>query len=676
MKKQVDIIFQLFCEAVNYFPASSKTCEVLQTFAVIGSMFDLDVDNLSKNIYYKESPFFFSKAWRNLQYNASRLEFDFPLLAAYETGMDHSEMFTRGKAYTTYSIQLCVLDKLPREAGDIQGECASRTKEQIWLDTERMLLDAIYYLNDVVVIKLLPGGELMYLHQERLSVLISEGFTPGTHFEIENAKTNEFSKMLRQLNPTIQGQRFEGGKHELLGTYVNLRVRFDNCPDPVWDFTQPDFGSIPDRFEKFRQGIDLCPEIDLSEHVTEENGVYVLTNPLPDSQISWEIWNGEEWVPLLVDESEFTPTESGIYQLRVLNENCEFTYDFEKVCPDINLSNHVEYSDECTYFITIEDPDNPEQTNPLYRRIEGIPNSVQLKYTSRFKYQSTCEGIIETVDEEFIGESIRAQYNLGSANQIAAGGYFHHLKVRKYDPSDDSEEVITIPLAPGTAMLTGCAGTVNSVNLIYTGINGTVWRNAVIAAATNYLCSLGYIEGENFIIGQGSNLTQRTPHFRTKHLPESVWIGIRTSNESESDAISWTSNGTTNHISSSTSPQITVPNSILIRECPCGEVIRMQQFSGGASQDPNAWRDFTGTSQAIFSGTDQQQTCPINLYDFDPPECEGANWAWQYSFDGEQEYETVQEGGAFFEPLEQGYYRLQYTCENCVYYYPFQFFIP
>jgi hypothetical protein len=107
---------------------------------------------------------------------------------------------------------------------------------------------------------------------------------------------------------------------------------------------------------------------------------------------------------------------------------------------------------------------------------------------------------------------------------------------------------------------------------------------------------------------------------------------------------------------------------------PCGNVVRNERWNNSVSAPTWYTATLNSTTLALVI-TDTQQTCPINLYDFDPPECEGAEWFWQYSFDGVEEYETVQIGGTQFEPEEQGFYRILYICDGCEYIYEFTYFI-
>jgi hypothetical protein len=237
---------------------------------------------------------------------------------------------------------------------------------------------------------------------------------------------------------------------------------------------------------------------------------------------------------------------------------------------------------------------------------------------------------------------------------------------------------ITVPLAPLTATLTGCAGTVLVGDLTYNGSNSLAWRTAVRNVAVNYLCSLGYVENTNFIATAATALTD-SPAFRARKNPAGVWLGVRSGtglleNEYIIDRFG---DGSDIYISSSSSTSSFTPLNLDFTRTvasDCGNVVRTERWRNSQST-PN-WYTVNFTGSVLNSVlTNTEQTCPINLYDFDPPECEGAEWFWQYSFDGLEDYVTVQIGGTQFEPEEQGFYRILYICNGCEYIYEFTYFI-
>jgi hypothetical protein len=344
-------------------------------------------------------------------------------------------------------------------------------------------------------------------------------------------------------------------------------------------------------------------------------------------------------------------------------------YEVVDCCPTVDLGQYVELTDECTYFITGEHPDTGD---PNSRRSVAIPDSTTIEHTWRFKYQSSCNGLIEQVDQTLTGVTYRSQYTTDPSFPTQPGGFFISMKLRNYDPITDTESLITVPLSPSTAVLTGCAPTVNVADLTYNGSNGTAFGLAIRRVTENYLCTLGYVNGIDYLIfGNGNHL--QSPTFNFKHLPASTWIGIRqTGQETETDAFVYDQDGMGTIINrTGIAVSISTSTSNLTRVSPCGgNVVRSRSFTLTTQAGPNSWRNLqiTGTPPT-GTNIDTQQTCSANIYDFTPPECEGEDFhLWQFQDGG---WVTVQEGETRFEGLDSGDYRLQYNCDGCAYNYYF-----
>lgn len=240
---QVDQLFEQLKSAVKYFPVSPDRHMNLNTFAVIPSWPDLNSDNLGKYIDYKDTSFFYSKAWENLSFNPSRVEVQYPIMVVWETSQSHAELFSHLKLKTTYALQISVLDVFKRvgKDGKIHPGTSKKVKEQIFVDTERMLLMAVKYLADVIAIQE-PGKPVKLIHEDLYDLL---EFPSGTKKIIPI--TNEYQGMLRRLNNNVQGTRFEGGDNDLFGTFINLNFEFQNCNKPEFNFHQREIQPIPDR---------------------------------------------------------------------------------------------------------------------------------------------------------------------------------------------------------------------------------------------------------------------------------------------------------------------------------------------------------------------------------------------------------------------------------------------
>jgi hypothetical protein len=346
--------------------------------------------------------------------------------------------------------------------------------------------------------------------------------------------------------------------------------------------------------------------------------------------------------------------------------NIYHEYEVVDCCPTVDLGQYVEFTDECTYFITGEHPDTGD---PDTRRDVPIENTATIRGEWLMKYQSSCHGVIETVLNEVIYPTPGSTYTHFPFLQV--GGFHISMKLRLYDAILDTESIITVPLSPTTATLTGCAGTVDPNDLIWNGSNFVQIALARKDIIINYLCDLGYTFGVDYYIEEVYD-ANTTPRFHFNHLPTPRWIGIRESGkEVVTDALVWDVDGLgdiheTTNISTAT---LSLPNN-LIRTSPCGNVQLERLFTIEREDVADGWRNIIiSQSNPIITFENTQRTCPSSIYDFTPPEC-ATETIILYKFqDGG--WVTVQEGETRFEGLESGDYRLQYNCNGCVYNYYF-----
>lgn len=253
MIEQIDIIFKLFSDAVRFFPAdpSGMPCKRLQTFAVLPDFTQLNTPNLGKNIYYKDTPFFYSRAWDQLQHNPSRVEHGLPLLTVIEVSNSYEDILSEDmKTKVLSTLQIAALDKMPKSDKTIVSGCDKRTAEQIYMDTEVMLIKAVQYLKGAVVVMNSVTMEVQYMHKELFTKLKTDEIL-SSDWNIDTQKTRHFQIMIRKRNPTPVGQRFAGGHNDLFGTYMNLTFAFDSCVDNTWNH---DAKNYPVTWDKGRKG--------------------------------------------------------------------------------------------------------------------------------------------------------------------------------------------------------------------------------------------------------------------------------------------------------------------------------------------------------------------------------------------------------------------------------------
>ncbi|MEL6989272.1 MAG: hypothetical protein AAGK97_15785, partial [Bacteroidota bacterium] len=101
------------------------------------------------------------------------------------------------------------------------------------------------------------------------------------------------------------------------------------------------------------------------------------------------------------------------------------------------------------------------------------------------------------------------------------GNYIESLLVYNNDPYGS----FTIPLSPNTAILSGCAGTINATDLIVDSSNPSIYANALEIAIDNYLCTEGFVNTDYDLVIQATT-NSFTIQFFNKHNPPGNWIGF------------------------------------------------------------------------------------------------------------------------------------------------------
>src|SRR5690606_18576581 len=161
-----------------------------------------------------------------LQYNPNRVEHKLPILTAIETSNSYENILSEDMKVKAVSvIQIAVLDKYARTGKQIEGGCDYRTAEQIYLDTEAMLIKAVQYLKNVIVAFNTTTLEVQYMHKD-LYDLLKTSEQLSSDWVIDKQRSRHFTTMIRRRNPNAQGQRFMGGKNELHGTFLTLSFDF------------------------------------------------------------------------------------------------------------------------------------------------------------------------------------------------------------------------------------------------------------------------------------------------------------------------------------------------------------------------------------------------------------------------------------------------------------------
>jgi len=228
-------------QAVMFSPTSADgKCHQLQTFKVLEVGFGglVRSSNLGGTICDKGKPFFWSRLWHSLSYNPNRVEFDFPVLIAVETGYTVDKPLAKNNT-RSYNFNLTVLDKHVETKGTAGCEgCNGRTINEIYEDTESLLFQALHFASKTTY-AVLSDGTTGHFNRDMLDAWIDLGHittyepttAPGTTWEIGIKNASAYKASIPA----------EG----LYGNSIAITLEIKGCDEAEYNFRNlPDFGVL------------------------------------------------------------------------------------------------------------------------------------------------------------------------------------------------------------------------------------------------------------------------------------------------------------------------------------------------------------------------------------------------------------------------------------------------
>lgn len=231
--------FALGKRAVQLFPLEQdRPCLQPKTWRVLqkerGS--ELNTLNLGAVPTDKDKPFFWSKNWHVNKYTPNKIEFDYPIVTAYEIYNNKDTPFD-SSGVREYVVELAVLD-VYKEADCIAGRaaCSGRPINQIFLDTEVILDSLFQYFGKLVLAQtsedVVPKVYLLPWLQQRTET--DKGFL----YEVKK----DIGADIAQANKQVRFSRVERHAQNIYGTKAQLTLKVTNCPVVQYNPALPDFG--------------------------------------------------------------------------------------------------------------------------------------------------------------------------------------------------------------------------------------------------------------------------------------------------------------------------------------------------------------------------------------------------------------------------------------------------
>ena len=222
-------LYSLLIQGSKTYPTSPKLCHRPQAFSAIASLSEIAGDSNGKTICDKDRPYFWSRQWNAKGNKADSITFEYPLIAAFELNATIEGIF-KDDFNITYNVQIICVDQYKQDQAKGQActTCDSRTKNDIYNDTERVLHNVLKRLKDAKYVSL-NGGSYQWLLQSIIDDYTAAN--PGDTTDINIAATNQFKQWLQGSG--INQIRYESQTQaNLYGTAVTIQFKASQCGDP------------------------------------------------------------------------------------------------------------------------------------------------------------------------------------------------------------------------------------------------------------------------------------------------------------------------------------------------------------------------------------------------------------------------------------------------------------
>ncbi len=214
--------FEICYDFVQFYPTQQNLCKRLNTFAAIESYSDLNAANLGKTVQEIDKKFFYSRSWANNHLNPSQLDYDYPVMIAFDKSLALTNVMSP-RSQTQYVIEIAFLDKHVQSVNSVDL-CSNRNRNEIFKDTENFMMNFFEYLKDIVYI----DSESKYIS---LAVLRAGGSVE----EPNEAETRKIQKGFNDVNRNLFASRWEGGLDDLQGTFFEFNLSLHNCGKFQWN---------------------------------------------------------------------------------------------------------------------------------------------------------------------------------------------------------------------------------------------------------------------------------------------------------------------------------------------------------------------------------------------------------------------------------------------------------
>lgn len=253
-------------DAARFAPVNiEKPCMRLNAFRVLHQERgrDLESPTLGATVSDYWKPFFWSRKWDENKLNPNSIEFEYPILTAFEINNEASDSFFSKGGKHCYLIELSVIETYKEDCQRLRSyDCEGRTINEIYLDTQAILSGVLKWLGSLILADVTDlniyeqrqdNGEATtpeeVINSDQLFTGIGLFSKPWLEAR-KLAREGEFSELLsleselNALNPKIIFSRVEMPATKKYGTKTVIKFCTSNCDAVNYAYSTPYYGQV------------------------------------------------------------------------------------------------------------------------------------------------------------------------------------------------------------------------------------------------------------------------------------------------------------------------------------------------------------------------------------------------------------------------------------------------
>jgi len=230
---QLTDLYKALKDAVRYSPSvGTDKCLQLHTFRVLPNdgAIDMQAPNFGATTCEKDTVFFYSRAWERAGYPTT-IKVELPAVTAFVQDVSLEGAFTSPEK-PVYRVAITVWDAY--QESQITSRCtgcAARHVEQIFLDTETLLMNVLRYLGNMVEAQIAGADGPAFYNRGLLDYWKEVG-------NIESYQVSGmWSNNLAQYNKTTPIFRQQRIADQFYGTTALITFRTGACKPLAFDFS-------------------------------------------------------------------------------------------------------------------------------------------------------------------------------------------------------------------------------------------------------------------------------------------------------------------------------------------------------------------------------------------------------------------------------------------------------